>query len=69
VLGRLRQMRGGALNDPRFGWRMRGWGPLAEQVRALFALGCRRAGLSRDFPALSAAAFRRPGGTQRLLFE
>jgi DNA repair photolyase len=69
VLGRLRQMRGGALNDPRFGWRMRGWGPLAEQVRALFALGCRRAGLTRDFPALSAAAFRRPGGTQRLLFE
>ncbi len=69
VLGRLREMRGGALNDPRFGWRMRGWGPLAEQVRALFALGCRLAGLSRDFPALSAAAFRRPGGTQRLLFE
>jgi DNA repair photolyase len=69
VLGRLRDMRGGALNDARFGWRMRGWGPLAEQVRALFALGCRRAGLSRDFPALSAAAFRRPGGTQGLLFE
>jgi DNA repair photolyase len=69
VLGRLREMRGGALNDPRFGWRMRGWGPLAEQVRALFALGCRRAGLARDFPALSAASFRRPGVTQRLLFE
>ena len=42
---------------------------LARQIKALFALGCRRAGIAGRGPELSAAAFRRPGGTQRLLFE
>jgi DNA repair photolyase len=69
VLGRLRSMRGGGLNDAHFGSRMTGQGELAGQIKALFALGCRKAGISGRFPVLSAAAFRRPGGTQRLLFE
>jgi DNA repair photolyase len=69
VLSRLRAMRGGALYESRFGARMLGRGALAEQVRALFQLGCRRAGFAADFPTLSVVAFRRPGGTQRLLFE
>jgi DNA repair photolyase len=69
VLSRLRDMRGGAIYDPRFGSRMRGEGVLAEQIAHLFALGCRRAGIDKRFPHLSTAAFRRPGGTQRLLFE
>jgi hypothetical protein len=63
-------MRGGRLNDPRFGARMRGEGALAGQVKALFALGCRQAGLGGRGPDLSTAAFRRPPGTtQGLLFE
>jgi hypothetical protein len=69
VLSRVRDTRGGATNDARFGSRMRGEGVLAEQLRSLFTLGCRRVGISSRFPALSTAAFRRPGGTQRLLFE
>ncbi|HTU92935.1 MAG TPA: hypothetical protein VMF69_22835 [Gemmataceae bacterium] len=69
VLSRLRDMRGGAIYDPRFGSRMRGEGVLAEQIASLFALGCRRAGIGNRFPPLSTASFRRPGGTQRLLFE
>jgi DNA repair photolyase len=69
VLSRLRDMRGGAIYDARFGARMRGEGVLAEQIASLFALGCRRAGISSHFPELSTVAFRRPGGTQRLLFE
>jgi DNA repair photolyase len=69
VLGRLRAMRGGTINDPRFGSRMRGQGELAEQIRALFRLARRRARIDAPFPQLSAAAFRRPGGTQQLLFE
>jgi DNA repair photolyase len=69
VLGRLRQMRGGELNDGRFGSRMRGEGVLAQQIRALFKLARRKAALDRPFPELSTASFRRPGGTQRLLFE
>ena len=38
-------------------------------IKALFGLACRKAGLSGGGPRLSTAAFRRPGGTQRLLFE
>jgi DNA repair photolyase len=69
VLGRIRDVRNGTLNDPRFGSRMRGEGVLAEQIRALFHLGCERAGLNQSRPELSTAAFRRPQGTQCLLFE
>jgi DNA repair photolyase len=69
VLGRLRSLRDGRLNDPRFGTRMRGRGPGAEMIRQLFTLACRRAGILGRGPQLSAAAFRRPGGTQRLLFD
>jgi DNA repair photolyase len=69
VLQRIRSLRGGRLNDPRFGHRMRGEGPAADVIRHLFALACRRAGIRGRGPELSAAAFRRPGGTQRLLFD
>jgi DNA repair photolyase len=69
VLGRLRSVRGGRLNDPRFGVRMRGEGVLADQIAALFRLTCRRLGLNGRRLELSAASFRRPQGTQRQLFE
>jgi DNA repair photolyase len=68
VLSRIREIRGGRLNDPRFHLRHRGRGPYAEQIHALFALACRRAGLSEQGPTLSTAAFRRPGGPQLSLF-
>lgn len=61
VLGRVREIRGGRLNDPRFGSRMRGEGPYAEGIRALFHAGCRKAGLNREKLHLSTDAFRRPG--------
>jgi DNA repair photolyase len=61
VLNRLREMRGGRLNDPRFGDRMRGEGPFATQVRQLFRLGIRKSGLTTEFPPLSTRHFRRPG--------
>lgn len=61
VLNRLRSLRGGRLNDPRFGSRMRGEGTWAEQIAALFAGARRRYGLDGPRPELSAAAFRRPG--------
>jgi DNA repair photolyase len=60
VLHRLESMRGGKLNDPRFGSRMRGEGIFAEQIEALFDVACARAGISRDRAELSTAAFRRP---------
>ncbi|GIW89062.1 MAG: radical SAM protein [Isosphaeraceae bacterium] len=70
VLQRLRAMRGGALNDPRFGHRMRGDGPIAEAIATMFRVACLRAGLNQRSPTLSTLAFRRPGvETQGTLFE
>lgn len=61
VLGRIRHLRGGEkLNDSQWATRMRGQGIFAEQIKALFEVGCRRAGIGAR-PQLSAAAFRRPG--------
>jgi DNA repair photolyase len=68
ILGRIRAMRGGQLNDTRFGVRMEGEGIQAEQIRRLFDVACRRAGLDRGIPELSTAAFRRPPGRQLELF-
>ena len=67
VLARIREMRGGALNDPRFGHRMRGHGPYAEQIRTLFELKTRQLGLDSEV-ALNADAFRVPGTHQPSLF-
>jgi DNA repair photolyase len=64
ILDRIRSMRGGKLNDPRFGERMRGHGVFADQIRQMFEVARRKAGLSEDAPALSTAAFRRPPGNQ-----
>ena len=68
VLNRLRDMRQGQLNDPRFGSRMHGEGILADHIANFFRLARRNAGLDHDVPDLSTAHFRRPG-TQPLLFE
>lgn len=69
VLGRVRELRGGKLNDPRFVSRMKGEGILAKTIHDLFSMACRKAGITERAPRLSAAAFRRPGLTQGLLFE
>ena len=69
VLGLVRAMRGGRLNDPRFHARQRGEGPHAAQIHALFELARRRAGLLERGPELSTAAFRRPAGPQLALFD
>jgi DNA repair photolyase len=68
VLGRIRAMHGGNLYDSRFGRRMRGEGPVADQINALFRVARRHAGLSGTGPELSTGAFRRPAGGQLELF-
>jgi DNA repair photolyase len=46
ILAKIRRARGGKLNDPRFGERMRGDGAHAEATRLLFASTCARLGLA-----------------------
>lgn len=68
VLNRIRSLRGGKLNDPNFGTRMRGEGIFAEQLSKVFQVASRRAGLEGKTYELSTAHFRRGGGEQLLLF-
>jgi DNA repair photolyase len=68
VLGRIRDMRGGKLNDSTFGSRMRGEGVFAEQIRQLFAVSLQREGFAERRPGLSTAAFRNPAGEQMEMF-
>jgi DNA repair photolyase len=66
VLNRIRSLRGGRLDDPRFGHRMEGEGVFAEQVGQLFETARRRHGLAPRGAELSTSAFRRPAGQMRL---
>jgi DNA repair photolyase len=59
----IRDMRGGALNDPRFGGRMAGHGPRWKSIESLFRLQCRKLDLSigeHEVVAEGATTFRRP---------
>jgi len=67
VLSRIRELRGGELNDPRFGSRMRGEGAIADAVKQMFKVTYKKLA----FPGkceLSTAAFRRPEETPTSLF-
>ncbi len=61
VRNRIRELRGGRDNDPRFGHRMRGQGPWAELLKRRFEAACRRNGLGSGRAApLTTALFRPP---------
>jgi len=61
VLNRVRETHGGDADDRVFGRRMRGGGIYAEQVRTLFKVARRRAGIPEHSPPLTTDRFRRPG--------
>ncbi|MEO8136423.1 MAG: PA0069 family radical SAM protein [Betaproteobacteria bacterium] len=48
VMSLIRDMRGGRDNDPRFGSRMRGTGPIAQLLQNRFKIACRRLGINAD---------------------
>jgi len=68
VVDRVQEIRGGKLNVSEWGARLRGEGIFAEQLRDLFQITTRRAGLNQERLSLSTAHFRRPGGEQLTLF-
>jgi DNA repair photolyase len=67
ILGRVRALREGKLNDPNFGSRMTGQGIWAEQIEQMFTVACRKAGLEGRRFSLSTASFRVPDGPQLTL--
>ena len=68
ILSRVRDIRGGKLNDPNFKTRMRGEGIYAEQMAELFKLARKKSGISERWPKLVTEHFRRPGKDQLNLF-
>ena len=69
VLNRIRSLRGGKLNDPNFGSRMRGEGIFADQISQMFHVACRKAGIDGNGPELSTESFRRVEQGQMSLFD
>ena len=59
VLNQIRAIRGGNLNDARFGSRMRGQGVFAKNLEEMFRIACGKAGLQHGGPGLSARSFHR----------
>uniref|UniRef100_UPI0035B227E6 PA0069 family radical SAM protein n=1 Tax=Paenirhodobacter enshiensis TaxID=1105367 RepID=UPI0035B227E6 len=70
VLKAVAAMRGGQLNDPRFGSRMQGEGVEADLLHRRFEVSCRRLGLDRRMPELDCRRFSPPpaAGDQLSLF-
>jgi DNA repair photolyase len=69
VLGLIRDMRGGKLNDPNFESRFSGTGPYARMIERRFTVATRKLGLARQAPPLDTSRFRVPGkGKQLSLF-
>lgn len=65
IMGRLREMHGGADYDSRWGHRMRGEGPYAQIIARRFEVAARRLGLDQYQPALRCDLFA-PGGQPSL---
>jgi DNA repair photolyase len=68
VLNRIRESRGGKINESRFGHRMRTQGPWAAVLDQLFRTACARHGLGRRFPVVATSHFQRMPGGQLGLF-
>ncbi|CAI2716927.1 PA0069 family radical SAM protein [Nitrospina watsonii] len=68
VLNRIREVRGGELNETRFGARMKGEGVYAEQIKQMFQLARKQAGFAPGGPRLSTDHFRDPTDRQEKLF-
>ena len=64
VMARVREMRGGKDNDPRFTSRMTGTGIWAQLLRQRFEKTCLRLRLNRERFALDLSQFRPPGSRE-----
>ncbi len=69
VLARVREMRGGALDDARFGERFAGEGRYIETIHQIFEKTTRRLGFATREITPVADTFRRPARGQLGLFE
>ncbi|MNJ72315.1 hypothetical protein D3C77_689480 [compost metagenome] len=66
ILNQLRGSRGGTLNSPAFGTRMRGEGQFADLLAQRFRLISKRLGLGKRHVQLNVERFLRPNEQLRL---
>jgi DNA repair photolyase len=66
VLGQIRDVRGGKLNDASFGSRMSGQGQHAEKIHQMFQIFSEKYGLAERSHELRTDKFRRPGDQLKL---
>ena len=66
ILHRIREIRGGKLNDPNFKSRMHGHGPFAASIRNLFSVYLNKYRFPADTAGLTTAHFKRPEEQMRL---
>ncbi|MFN0197527.1 MAG: PA0069 family radical SAM protein [Planctomycetaceae bacterium] len=63
---RIRQTRHGKLNSSTWGERMKGAGPIADQIRSIFQLFKHKHGLDQELPPLDFTRFRDPHAPRQL---
>jgi DNA repair photolyase len=68
VLSRIQELRGGKLNEPRFGKRFRGEGQFAHHIKDMFNLHTKRLGMNQTPIPASVDSFRAGKGAQLGLF-
>jgi DNA repair photolyase len=67
ILKRIREVRGGELNDGRFGKRMTGEGKRADHLHEMFHVAVNKYRMNSEHrPEFNTSAFRRPGDTRKL---
>ena len=68
IISRIKDVRSGRLNDPRFGHRMRGEGGWAQTLSQLFEVTCKRYKLNQQREPLRTDLFIRDPNNQPSLF-
>ena len=69
ILNRIKDIRGGKLNENEFGKRFRGEGEFAETIRNLFNLSCRKINLNLKKIELTTEHFKKPSVRQLDMFR
>ena len=68
IINRIKDIRGGKLNNSEFGKRFSGEGEFAETIKSLFAISCKKYGLNKRDYQLSVQNFRKKANEQLEMF-
>ncbi len=69
IINRIKETRGGKLNDNEFGRRFSGQGAVSDAINRLFKISCKKYGLNEKRVKLNASGFRNKRERQLEIFE